>query len=272
MKPAPILLLVSFLIILLLPFKGAGQESTPPQPRGGNWMTKQFIDEEMVYPETALKNSIEGDVNLDFIVNEQGRVEQLTIRTPVDSLLEAEALRIFKFIIWQPAMFRGKAIDSRSTLEIPFSIKHYKRACRERGYQTIVPTDVPIDSSGTIYQYKYAEQAPAPVFQSKEVNLQLFLAENFSYPDEALRKNITGVVKLNFIIEPYGPISNLVVTEHLGAGCTEEAIRLIKLLQWKPGMRDGKAIRVNVTVPIKFGLSEDGNYKVSPAAGGTTFQ
>jgi len=272
MKPAPVFVFVQFLIMIMFSCQLIAQESVPPQPRGGNWLVKQFIEEEMIYPEEALKKSIEGDVILDFIVKEQGTVEDLSIREPVDALLEAEALRIFKFIIWQPAIYRGKAIDSKSTLEILFNIKRYKRACRERGYQSFPMPDIPVDSSGSVYQYRYTEKAPVPVFQSDKMNLQLFLAENFSYPEEALRKNITGVVKLNFIIEPHGRISNLMVVQHLGAGCSEEAIRLIKLLHWKPGMRDGKAVRVNVSVPIKFGLSEDGSYKVSPAAGGTTFQ
>jgi periplasmic protein TonB len=272
MKQVSLSLILFIQLIVPGPFLVIAQEFIPPQPRGGEWLAKQFIDEEMMYPIEALNKSVEGDVILDIIVKETGVVDQVSVHSPVNPLLEAEALRIFKILIWQPAQYRGKTVESKATLVIPFSLKHYKRACRERGYKIIELPDIPIDSSGVVYMYKYTDQPPVPVFESKEMNLQTFLAENFVYPDEAYRKNITGVVKLNFIVEPHGHISNLMIVERLGAGCSEEAIRLIKLLRWKPGMKDGKAVRVNISFPVKFGLSTDGNYNVSPAAGGTTFQ
>jgi outer membrane biosynthesis protein TonB len=272
MKKAPDFIILLILVLFQGPLVIYAQEFIPAQPRGGEWLAKQFIMEEMVYPPEALNKSLEGNVIFDFIVKEQGSVDQLTFRSHIDPLLENEASRIFKLIIWQPAQYRGKAVESKASIEIPFNLKRYKRACRERGYQTIEIPDIPIDSSGKVYLYKYTDHPPTPVFESKDKNFQSFLAENFVYPDEAFKKNITGIVKLNFIVEPHGHISNLMVIEHLGAGCTEEAIRLIKLLKWTPGLIDGRAVRVNITIPIKFGLANDGNYKVSVPSGGTTFQ
>lgn len=260
------------LLFLLFAVNTYAQELIPAYPRGGERQTREFISEEMVYPDAAFTRSIEGTVIFDFVVQEQGLVKDLKIREPVDPLLEKEATRIFNLLFWQPAEYRGKAVESRVSFEIPFNVKQYKRACRNRGYEKTPLPPIPIDSSGIVYLYKYTDVQPIPEFQKKETNLQSFMAENFIYPEEALRRNITGVVRINFIVEPHGRISNVRVMEHVGAGCSEEAIRLVKLLRWKPGMRDGKAVRVNLTMPITFGLSADGGYKVAPAAGQTTFQ
>lgn len=261
-----------FLFFLLFAVNAFSQELIPAYPRGGERQAREFISEEMIYPDEAISNLTEGTVIFDFIVQEQGLVKNLKVRESVDLLLEKEATRIFTLLFWQPAEYRGKAVESKVSFEIPFNIKQYRRACRNRGYEKSILPDIPIDSSGIVYLYKYTDTQPTPLFQHKEKDLQQFMDRNFSYPDEALRRNITGVVKINFIVEPHGRISNVRVMEHLGAGCSEEAIRLVKLLRWKPGMRDGKAVRVNLTMPITFGLSADGGYKVAPAAGQTTFQ
>lgn len=248
------------------------QELVPAQPRGGERLAREFIEEEMVYPSKALEEAIEGDVVFSFLVQEQGLVKEINIAEPVNPLLKAEASRIFKLLLWDPAQYRGKAVESKAEFTISFNIRKYRKACRNRGYDSFKLPEIPIDSSGTIYQYKYIDKQPLPVFTKEGMDIQRFMAENFNYPEEALKRNITGIVKLNFVVEPHGRISNLRVMEHVGAGCTEEAIRLVKLLRWAPGIYYGKAVRVNVSMPVSFGLSTDGGYKVAPAAGQTTFQ
>ncbi len=266
--PAPRFL---FLLLIFAATSVAAQDIIPAFPKGGNRQASEFIDEEMIYPAEALAKSVEGTVTLDFIVLPQGTVKEVKCRS-LNPFLEAEALRIFSLIVWEPAQYRGKAVESKVSFQVPFSIRHYYKVCKKRGYTSIDFPPMPVDSSGKIYQYKNTDQAPVPVFKDKNMNVQIFLAENFVYPDEALKRNITGVVKVNFIVEPHGRISNVNVVDFVGAGCSEEAVRLIKALRWKPGVRDGKAVRVNMSFPITFGLSADGNYKVTPAAGGISFQ
>lgn len=258
--------------ILIMPFMIYSQELVPAQPRGGERLAREFIEEEMVYPSKALEEAIEGDVVFSFLVQEQGLVKEINIAEPVNPLLKAEASRIFKLMLWDPAQYRGKAVESKAEFTISFNIRKYRKACRNRGYDSFKLPEIPIDSSGTIYQYKYIDKQPLPVFTKEGMDIQRFMAENFNYPEEALKRNITGIVKLNFVVEPHGRISNLRVMEHVGAGCTEEAIHLVKLLRWAPGIYYGKAVRVNVSMPVSFGLSTDGGYKVAPAAGQTTFQ
>ena len=250
----------------------SAQEFIPAQPRGGDKEAKEFINQEIIYPKEALDKSIEGIVTFDFMINSEGLVKNLTVTKPVNNLLEQEATRLFKYLIWQPAIYRGKAVESKRNFSIDFSVRRYRKLCKERGYTSIPAPALQVDQSGSVYQFRYTDVQPSPVFERPGMDMTDFMKENFHYPENALRMDITGTVRLNFVVEPNGHVSNLMVIDHVGAGCSEEAIRLIKLLHFSPGMVYGQAVRVNMSIPITFGLSTDGSYKVSPAAGGTTFQ
>lgn len=90
------------------------------------------------------------------------------------------------------------------------------------------------------------------------------MKKNFHYPDIAFKQNITGIVNVNFVVEPSGLISNVYVINRLGAGCTEESIRLVKLIRWMPGVVDGKAVRVLMNLSITFSLDGKNKFEYQP--------
>lgn len=80
-----------------------------------------------------------------------------------------------------------------------------------------------------------------------------YLRKNIRYPEEALKKQIQGVVMVVFIVEPDGSLSKVDVLQRLGGGCDEEAIRVARTMpRWDPGKRNGKPVRVMVRMPIVF--------------------
>jgi TonB family protein len=82
-----------------------------------------------------------------------------------------------------------------------------------------------------------------------------FIAENIVYPVMARENNIQGTVYTTFIIEPDGTLKDIRVFQGIGGGCDEECIRVIKLMpKWNPGKLDGKAVRVQFNLTIKFTL------------------
>jgi TonB family protein len=85
-----------------------------------------------------------------------------------------------------------------------------------------------------------------------------YLQENIKYPDDAKDAGIQGRVYLNFIVEKNGSISNIKVIRGIGAGCDEEAVRVVKNMpKWKPGMSKGQPVRVSFNLPIKFSLTNN---------------
>lgn len=66
---------------------------------------------------------------------------------------------------------------------------------------------------------------------------------------------VGGRVIVRFIIEKDGTVSNVVLEERLRKcePCNREAIRVVKNMpKWKPGSKNGKAVRTYVRLPIRF--------------------
>jgi TonB family protein len=90
-----------------------------------------------------------------------------------------------------------------------------------------------------------------------------FMIENIKYPEEARKKGVEGTVYVTFVIEKDGTINSIKILRGIGSGCDEEAIRVISLMpKWKPGMQDGKTVRFQFNMPIKFSLDK-GEKKVT---------
>ena len=94
-----------------------------------------------------------------------------------------------------------------------------------------------------------------PEFPGGEQAMMKFIAENVTYPEKAKEEGVMGRVFLSFVVEKDGSVNEVRVLRGIGGGCDEEAVRVIKSMpKWKPGIQDGKAVRVNYQIPIHFKL------------------
>lgn len=86
-----------------------------------------------------------------------------------------------------------------------------------------------------------------------------FLRQNVRYPEEAVKKQIQGVVMTSFIVERDGTLSNIKIISGIGGGCDEEAIRVINTMpRWEPAKRNGKPVRIILKMPILFRIPGTG--------------
>jgi protein TonB len=80
-----------------------------------------------------------------------------------------------------------------------------------------------------------------------------FLSDNLKYPAAARAKNIKGNVFASFVIEKDGSLGDIKILRGLGSGTEEEAERVLKSSpKWKPGSLNGKPVRTQYNIPIKF--------------------
>lgn len=70
----------------------------PPKPYGGISALRQYVAENIIYPELAIENEIEGTVVVRFVVTKTGKIGKIEILNGpnVDDLLEEEAIRVVK--------------------------------------------------------------------------------------------------------------------------------------------------------------------------------
>lgn len=78
------------------------------------------------------------------------------------------------------------------------------------------------------------------------------LQKEVKYPERALRANIQGRVYVQFVVNERGEVENPRVMRGIGGGCDEEAIRVVKMAKFTPGMQRGRPVRVQFNLPVIF--------------------
>ena len=82
-----------------------------------------------------------------------------------------------------------------------------------------------------------------------------FVGSKLKYPPQANRMGVEGKVYVEFVINRDGSIVDARVVRGIGAGCDEEAVRVVASSPaWNPGKQRGKAVRQKYTLPIIFKL------------------
>ena len=94
-----------------------------------------------------------------------------------------------------------------------------------------------------------------PEFPGGMPELTNFIVKNLQYPEAARRAKVSGKVFVRFVINTDGSFQDVQILKGIGFGADAEAVRVIKAMpRWKPGMQDGKPVRVRYNLPIKFDL------------------
>lgn len=105
--------------------------------------------------------------------------------------------------------------------------------------------------------YEIADVDVQPSFINGIPQLYKFVSNNLRYPSLARENGLKGKVIVRFYIDIDGSIKEpIVLKDGVGAGCADEAVRVIKLMpKWVPGMKNSKQVKVYFTLPITFGLN-----------------
>jgi protein TonB len=76
------------------------------------------------------------------------------------------------------------------------------------------------------------------------------------YTNEARDQRIEGTVALDVVVKADGAVGDVQVTRSLDSvyGLDANAVEAMKLWQFAPGTKDGKAVAVRITVEMNFAL------------------
>ena len=111
------------------------------------------------------------------------------------------------------------------------------------------------DGIEPIYDLKDVQEQPE--FPGGAIALSQFIEKNIRYPEEEKKKRIQGNVFVTFVIDKDGRATNIEISKAVkdGPGLSREAWRIMQSLpQWKPGMQNGKPVKVNSFIPFSFRL------------------
>lgn len=83
----------------------------------------KYVAEHVVYPEIAKENDIQGTVYVGFVIDEKGKVTDVTLVRGVDPLLDKEALKVVENLPdWKPGKQSGKNVKVRMNIPIKFQL------------------------------------------------------------------------------------------------------------------------------------------------------
>lgn len=105
--------------------------------------------------------------------------------------------------------------------------------------------DVKIVEDNTVYQAVEVK----PDFPGGIQKFYEFVGKNYQAPEEDVR----GKVYVSFVVEKDGSLTDIKVQRDIGYGTGAEAIRVIKKSpKWKPGIQNGRPVRVLFSLPINI--------------------
>jgi TonB family protein len=95
-----------------------------PEFKGGNEGLMKYMLDNFKYPEDAKKKGIMGKVSVTFVVTSTGKVMDAKVETPVNPLLDAEALRLVSNMPdWKPGSQNGTKVDVIMKVPVDFKLK-----------------------------------------------------------------------------------------------------------------------------------------------------
>jgi protein TonB len=114
-----------------------------------------------------------------------------------------------------------------------------------------------VDEPAAPQVFQVVEQMPE--FPGGEDALLKYLGKNIKYPELARDANTQGTIYITFVVDENGKITTPSVLRGLtGPGakdCANEAMRVVGgMPAWKAGKQNGKAVRVQYNLPVKFTL------------------
>jgi TonB family protein len=97
-------------------------ENMPKYP-GGDGALFKYLSESIQYPEKAKKGKVEGRVFISFVIERDGKVNQLRVTHGIGNGCDEEAARVVRNMKpWIPGTQNGKAVRVKYTLPVKFAL------------------------------------------------------------------------------------------------------------------------------------------------------
>ncbi|MBQ3766069.1 MAG: TonB family protein [Bacteroidales bacterium] len=97
-----------------------------------------------------------------------------------------------------------------------------------------------------------------PTFKGKgTAAFSAWVTSHLKYPKDAKAASIDGTVTVQFVVGKNGGVQEVQVLKGVHPVLDAEALRVVRSSpKWKPGIKDGKPVRVTYTLPVIFVLPD----------------
>ena len=197
----------------------------------------QSIQENLVYPESAMTAGVEGRVIIQFVVDKNGDVQQPVVVRGVESSLDAAALRAVEVAKFEPGRQRGEAVDVKMSLPITFKLPGGSDS-----------------ASRSAASQRVDGQADGDVTMPELIGGLASIQQEMTYPQTAKESGVEGRVIVEFTVDKEGRVIDAQIVRGVGSGLDAEALRVVEKSLFDPGRKDGEPTEVKLTLPVTFKL------------------
>lgn len=233
------------------------------------------------YANEAIAKQIQGTLAFTFEKTENGPIEHIKFRNELWDGQQEQVLDVLQ----------SDRVDSAAPVGKYLVFINFRISGKEEMTEQMPPPPPPVPAGYTVlpnvtivgYAPEVAgrsapssakrEQAisenPVPenqVFHSVEIQpsppggmkaFMEYIGRNYDYPQEAIEAGVNGKLLVSFVVERDGSLTDMKVTEDLGYGTGEAAIRVLEEgSKWSPGVQNGRSVRVAYTLPIRLNLQQ----------------
>ena len=95
-----------------------------PEFKGGEEKLREFLSENLIYPDSARLNGISGTVYISFVVEADGELTDIKPLRGLGGGLTEEAVRaVLLMPKWEPGRVNGKPVRCLFTLPVKFTLR-----------------------------------------------------------------------------------------------------------------------------------------------------
>ncbi len=212
----------------------------------------------ILYPASARKDAIQGEVIIAYTVTKNGALKNIDIVKGVREDLDQEVKRALTALKnkWLPGKKANKITSVRMSLPVNFVLdgKRSKTGGTNKNALVVIGYLPEKDRQiGTDDVFVAVEQMPQ--FAGGMEGMMKYLSENIKYPEKSFKNGVYGKVFVSFVVREDGGITDAEVAKGVNEEIDAEALRVIKAMpKWIPGMQSGKKVPVRYSIPIAFAL------------------
>ena len=212
-----------------------------------------YIYKDLKYPTEAAKTGIEGTVVIGFIVTKTGSLHNFKFIRKIGGGCDEEAMRVIKSMPnWEPAIHEGQAVNVKFNIPIKFKLEK-NTSTSDKPYEKEV--FVVVEKMPRFPGCNESDNEKDLKCATKLMNQYVY--DNLVYPNLAIENKVEGTVVVQFIVTKSGELINPKCIRDIGAGCGEEAVRLVKSMPtWIPGAQRGTNVDVRYSLPFEFKIGK----------------
>jgi len=211
-----------------------GRPAPRVSPTAGIPEPRKVHDARPSYPEAARRERVQGVVVLELIVDEEGRVAEVDVLRGQPMGLTEAAVEAVSQWRYEPVILDGQPVPVTLVVTVNFRL------------ETDGPQSTTEWQGRPVHRTSPGTEPPTVLSRTPP-----------TYPEEARRAGVQGVVVLECIVDEEGRVVSAQVLRGQPMGLSEAAVDSVLQWRYEPVLKDGQAVVAAVVVTVNFRLAED---------------